>query len=106
MVSVYSNSEQPPIEWPTPTTTTSPTEPKSTTTGKSPLRLGKMLITMHDFAAASDTQLSLHRHDMVKQIRVGTNGWAFGQNQTTKRSGWFPISYTKEAGADDVASSK
>jgi hypothetical protein len=62
-------------------------QPKSTTgtTRKSPLRLGKMLITLHDFAAASETQLSLRRHDMIKQIRVGTNGWAFGQNQTTKK---------------------
>ncbi|XP_078690597.1 BAR/IMD domain-containing adapter protein 2-like isoform X9 [Branchiostoma floridae x Branchiostoma belcheri] len=52
-------------------------------------------------AGDSSNQLSFNEGDTISLlIDHPRDGWHFGENDKTKRRGWFPYSYTQPAGSD------
>ncbi|GIY28793.1 brain-specific angiogenesis inhibitor 1-associated protein 2 [Caerostris extrusa] len=51
---------------------------------------------LYAYKPTGDHQLGLNEGDIVEYItEENTTGWQFGDNLTTKKSGWFPVSYTE-----------
>uniref|UniRef100_A0A2L2YNC8 Brain-specific angiogenesis inhibitor 1-associated protein 2 n=2 Tax=Parasteatoda tepidariorum TaxID=114398 RepID=A0A2L2YNC8_PARTP len=51
---------------------------------------------LYPYEPSGDHQLGLHEGDVIEYItEENTTGWQFGDNLTTRRSGWFPVSYTE-----------
>ena len=45
--------------------------------------------------ANGENQLSFDAHDVITLIGTQRDGWQFGENNCTRRLGWFPISFTE-----------
>ncbi|XP_035205826.1 brain-specific angiogenesis inhibitor 1-associated protein 2-like isoform X2 [Stegodyphus dumicola] len=51
---------------------------------------------LYNYEPTGDHQLALREGDIIEYItEENTTGWQFGDNLTTGRSGWFPVSYTE-----------
>ncbi|GFU62129.1 brain-specific angiogenesis inhibitor 1-associated protein 2 [Nephila pilipes] len=51
---------------------------------------------LYAYEPTGDHQLALKEGDVVEFItEENTTGWQFGDNLTTGKSGWFPVSYTE-----------
>ncbi|KAG8194086.1 hypothetical protein JTE90_003029 [Oedothorax gibbosus] len=51
---------------------------------------------LYAYEPTGDHQLGLREGDVVEYItEENTTGWQFGDNLTSGRSGWFPVSYTE-----------
>ncbi|GFQ99892.1 brain-specific angiogenesis inhibitor 1-associated protein 2, partial [Trichonephila clavata] len=51
---------------------------------------------LYAYQPTGDHQLALKEGDIVEFItEENTTGWQFGDNLTTGKSGWFPVSYTE-----------
>ncbi|XP_022084753.1 brain-specific angiogenesis inhibitor 1-associated protein 2-like isoform X2 [Acanthaster planci] len=49
---------------------------------------------LYSHIASSDSQLNFAENDIIALVGPKNNGWYYGHNIRTKRSGWFPIAYT------------
>ncbi|XP_054723349.1 brain-specific angiogenesis inhibitor 1-associated protein 2-like [Uloborus diversus] len=51
---------------------------------------------LYAFEPSGDHQLALQEGDILEYItEENTTGWQFGDNLTSGRSGWFPVTYTE-----------
>ncbi|XP_038067341.1 brain-specific angiogenesis inhibitor 1-associated protein 2-like [Patiria miniata] len=49
---------------------------------------------IYSHIANSESQLNFLESDIIGLVGPKNNGWYYGHNYRTKRSGWFPIAYT------------
>ncbi|EDV27712.1 uncharacterized protein TRIADDRAFT_53684 [Trichoplax adhaerens] len=52
------------------------------------------LVALYDLDADTQDKLALHEGDNIKTLGQPANGWQYGTNTNTGRSGWFPLTYT------------
>jgi len=50
----------------------------------------------YDHAAKDASQLDFSKDDVINPLCEPTSGWQYGENIKTKKSGWFPASYTEQ----------
>lgn len=50
---------------------------------------------VYTFEASVETQLSFKEGDVIMLMGEKSEGWQYGQNATTGRYGWFPLSFTQ-----------
>ena len=60
-------------------------------------------IALYDYAARSEKELGFKKEDLITVLKQDDSGWAEGRLESTKATGWFPISFV---GAAPEVSSK
>ncbi|XP_077980582.1 BAR/IMD domain-containing adapter protein 2-like isoform X2 [Glandiceps talaboti] len=48
---------------------------------------------VYNHSASGQNQLSFNEGDLINVIGQRKNGWQFGQNMNSRKSGWFPVAY-------------
>ncbi|XP_070581436.1 BAR/IMD domain-containing adapter protein 2-like isoform X4 [Ptychodera flava] len=56
---------------------------------------GKRVKAVYNHTSTGQNQLSFNEGELIFVIGQHNNGWQFGQNLTSLKSGWFPIAYTE-----------
>ncbi|XP_033630149.1 brain-specific angiogenesis inhibitor 1-associated protein 2-like isoform X1 [Asterias rubens] len=56
---------------------------------------------MYSHIASTESQLNFNEGDIIGLVGPKNNGWYYGHNYHSKRSGWFPIAYTHPVQTND-----
>lgn len=56
---------------------------------------------LYSYLSSGEHQLSFHEGDVLALIGERNKGWQYGENQRTRRSGWFPVAYVVLLGEEE-----
>lgn len=54
------------------------------------------LKALYNHEASDASQLTFQQNDIIIPVCEPTAGWQYGENEKTKKSGWFPAAFTEE----------